>query len=66
MNIVRKVLVDRMINLYGRHTTLTVQFVDLCKRMADNTRNDKTLITLVESHEKHPITEYLKKGDARK
>lgn len=66
MNIVRKALIDRMANLYGRRTSLTVQFINLCKRMVDNTRNDRTLITLVESHEKHPITEYLKKGDARK
>ena len=54
MNIVRKALIDRMINLYNPDSVLVVQFINLCKRIPDNLENDKTLITLVESHEEYP------------
>lgn len=67
MNIVRKALIDRMANLYGQHSFLTILFIDLCKRTAeDGPENDKMLIELVQSHEKYPITEYLKKRGAKK
>lgn len=56
-----------MANLYGQHSFLTILFTDLCKRTAENnSENDKMLIELVQSHEKYPITEYLKKEGARK
>lgn len=54
MNIIRKALIDRMINLYNPDSVLVAQFINLCKRMPDNPENDKTLITLVESHEEYP------------
>ena len=54
MNIVRKVLIDRMVKLYNPDSVLVAQFINLCKRMPDNPKNDKTLITLVESHEEYP------------
>lgn len=55
MNIVRKALVDKMIELYGADSTLVTQFINLCRRMPDTTGNDKTLVTLAESHEQYPI-----------
>ena len=56
-----------MANLYGQYSFLTILFIDLCKRTAeDSPKNDKMLIELVQSHEKYPITEYLKKGGIRK
>lgn len=53
MNIVRKALIDRMINLYNPNSVLVAQFINLCKRMPDNPKNDKTLITLVELREEY-------------
>lgn len=56
MNAMRKALIDRMIKLYSPDSVLVTQFINLCERMPNNLDNDKTLITLIESHEQYPVT----------
>lgn len=55
MNIKRKVLVDRMANLYGVENGLVKFFTKLCEDTENNTTNDTLLQILVERHEENPV-----------
>lgn len=51
----RKSLIDRMARIYGFKHPIVVQFIELCKRMADTEYNNKALVTLVKVHEENPV-----------
>lgn len=50
----RENLMNRMINLYGFESPITIEFCRLCERWADTEENNKSLKLLVESHEADP------------
>ena len=51
----RKVLIQRMIRLYGREHKIVVDFIEICKTWNNTDWNNKCLAVLVASHEKSPI-----------
>lgn len=52
----RKHLIERITNLYGEHSPITLDFVKLCHNWCEGEAWDDCLTALVEAHEADPQT----------
>lgn len=50
----RENLLDRMIRIYGFENPLVIEFANACNKYVNSAEWDKTLETIVKSHEETP------------
>lgn len=55
----RRIMIGKMISIYGMESILVDQFIDLCHNLANNEWNDRVLGILVQAHDEYPQTEYI-------